>query len=147
MTINLDAAEMLEVFGDADPEQHAAEAEQRWGGTDPWRESQRRTSSYGKADWLTLKAEAAAVEVELADAMRNGVAPTSERAMAAAERHRRHICRWFYECSPELHAALGRMYVDDERFAAHYDAHVPGLAAYVAAAVQANAERVTGTGE
>jgi hypothetical protein len=33
------------------------------------------------------------------------------------------------------------MYVEDERFAAHYDRRAPGLAQYVSTAVQANAVR------
>ena len=57
MGIRLTPQEMFEVFGDDDPTQHAAEAQERWGDTDAYRESQRRTSAYGKQDWLRLKAE------------------------------------------------------------------------------------------
>ena len=38
MRINLTPEEMLEVFGDHDPTEHAAEAEERWGDTDAWNE-------------------------------------------------------------------------------------------------------------
>ena len=51
------------------------------------------------------------------------------------------ISRNFYDCPPEMHAGLGRMYVEDERFTAHYDDIAPGLARYVSSAVQANAAR------
>jgi hypothetical protein len=40
-----------------------------------------------------------------------------------------------------MHAGLGRMYVEDERFTAHYEDIAPGLAQYVSTAVQANAAR------
>ena len=40
-----------------------------------------------------------------------------------------------------MHAALGRMYVEDERFTDHYESIASGLAQYVGAAVQANAAR------
>jgi hypothetical protein len=40
-----------------------------------------------------------------------------------------------------MHAALGRMYVEDERFTAHYEQRAAGLAQYVSTAVQANATR------
>ena len=46
MGINLDPDEMPEVFGDSDSTEHAQEAEDRWGDTDAYRESHRRTSAY-----------------------------------------------------------------------------------------------------
>lgn len=61
--------------------------------------------------------------------------------MDLAEEHRQQITGTYYDCPPEMHAALGRMYVEDERFAAHYDGRAPGLAQYVSTAVVANAAR------
>ena len=43
MGIELEPHEMLEVFGEQDPTQYAAEAEQRWGDTEAYRQSQQRT--------------------------------------------------------------------------------------------------------
>src|SRR5215475_876430 len=57
MGISLTPEERFEVFGDNDPAQYADEAEQRWGETDAYRESQRRTRSYSKADWRAIKIE------------------------------------------------------------------------------------------
>jgi hypothetical protein len=54
-----------------------------------------------------------------------------------ATEHRAHITRWFYELSPQMHAGLARMYVDDPRFAATYDDVEPGLAQYVSEAILA----------
>ena len=81
------------------------------------------------------------VQNRLADAMRAGVPASSQQAMDLAEEHRQHISRWFYDCPPAMHAGLGRMYVEDERFTATYEQIAPGLAEYVSTAVQANAER------
>lgn len=61
--------------------------------------------------------------------------------MDLAEEHRQQITRRYYDCPPELHAALGRMYTDDERFTAYHERVAPGLAAYVGTACQANAAR------
>jgi len=141
MGISLTPEERFEVFGEHDPSQYDAEVEQRWGETDAYRESRRRTSSYTKEDWLRIKAEGADVERRFAEALRSGVAADSEQAMDVAEEHRQHISRWFYDCPPEMHAGLGRMYVEDERFTAHYEEIAPGLAQYVSTAVQANAAR------
>ena len=61
--------------------------------------------------------------------------------MDVAERHRSHISKWFYACTSEIHAELGRMYVADPRFAERIDATAPGLAEYMSAAIGANAAR------
>ncbi len=143
MGIQLDPHEMFEVFGDSDPTEHAPEAEQRWGETDPYRESQRRIAGYTKDDWLRLKDEGADVERRFAAALRADNAPTAPEAMEAAEEHRRHIGRWFYECPYELHRGLADMYVADPRFSAHYEGVVAGLANFVHAAIHANADRAS----
>ncbi len=139
MGINLGPEDRLEVFGEHDPTQYADEAQERWGDTDAYRESHRRTSSYGKADWQRLSDESEAIETELADCLTSGEPADGARARAAAERHRLHIDRWFYPCSHEMQVGLAEMYVADPRFAAHYDDRAPGLAQYVHDAIVANA--------
>jgi MerR family transcriptional regulator, thiopeptide resistance regulator len=141
MDIKLTPEERFEVFGDFRPEDHAEEAERRWGDTDSYKESNRRVSKYTKEDWLTLKAEAEEVQNRLAAAFESGLIPDSEEAMAAAEAHRQHISRWFYECTYEIHRGLTDMYVSDERFRSNYDTQTPGLAAYIKEAAHANADR------
>jgi MerR family transcriptional regulator, thiopeptide resistance regulator len=146
MEIRLTPEERLEVFGEFQPEDHAEEAEQRWGGTEPYKESQRRVSSYKKEDWQRLKAEGEAVQGRLAAALDAGQAPDSEEAMAAVEAHRQHISRWFYECTYEIHRGLTEMYVYDERFRSHYDTQTPDLAAFIRDAAHANADRAEKNG-
>jgi MerR family transcriptional regulator, thiopeptide resistance regulator len=141
MSISLTPEERLEVFGDFDPDAHAAEAEERWGGSPAYRESQRRASRYTKADWERMKDEASEYADRLVALMRAGAAADSTEAMEAAEAHRQHIGRWFYDCSHEIHRGLGQMYVDDPRFTATYEAIAPGLAAYLRDAIAANADR------
>jgi MerR family transcriptional regulator, thiopeptide resistance regulator len=141
MDIRLTPEERLEVFGEFRPEDYDEEAEQRWGGTEPYKESQRRVSSYTKEDWQRLKAEEREIRARLGAALDAGLAPESEEAMAAVEAHRQHISRWFYECTYEIHRGLTEMYVSDERFRSHYDTQTPGLAAFIREAALANADR------
>jgi DNA-binding transcriptional MerR regulator len=141
MAIRLTPEEQFEVFGEFRPEDHAEEAERRWGETDSYKESNRRVASYKKEDWQRLKAEEEEIRNRLAAAFEAGLAPEGEEAMAAAEAHRRYISRWFYECSYEMHRGLTDMYVSDERFRSNYDTHVPGLAAFIREAAHANAGR------
>ena len=135
-------AEMRELFGDGFDD-YQAEAEQKWGETAEWQESQRRAKSYGKDDWIRIKAEGEAVEKALSDAFRAGLPPDGEAAMHAAEQHRLHVDRWFYDCPPDFHRKLGDMYVSDPKYVATYDESfgLPGLAAYCRAAIHANADR------
>ncbi len=133
--------EMFEVFGNFDPTKYEAEAQQRWGETDAYRESARRTNKYGKAEWMKIKAEGEAVLASFARAMTEGKRPDSPDAMGLAEEARLQIDRWFYPCSRQLHRSLGQMYVADPRFAEHYERVRPGLAQYVHDAILANSQR------
>jgi len=141
MGISLTPEERFELFGDGFSDDYEREAEERWGDTEAWAQSQRRTAAYTKEDWVRIKEEGEAVERQFAEALRSGVPADSAPAMDLAEEHRQQISRNFYDCPPEMHAGLGRMYVEDERFTAHYEKVAPGLAQYVSTAVQANAVR------
>jgi DNA-binding transcriptional MerR regulator len=137
MGINLTPGEMLELFGEHDPTEHVEEAKQRWGDTNGYREAHRRTSSYGKEEWLQIRREGDEVPAHFAAAMQAGHPADSAEAAAAAVAHREHISRWFYEVTPEVHQGLAQMYVADPRFTATYDDIAPGLALYVSDAILA----------
>ncbi|MFK0159223.1 MerR family transcriptional regulator [Streptomyces sp. NPDC090499] len=144
MGIDLTPEERFEVFGDKDPEQYAEEAEQRWGGTEAYAESQRRAARYTKADWQRMKAEVDDWSTRYAALVTAAEPAAGERAMDMAEEHRQHVSAWFYDCPPEMHRCLAAMYVSDERFKAFYDAMAPGLAEHLKEAIEANAARLTG---
>jgi DNA-binding transcriptional MerR regulator len=141
MGIRLTPEERFDVFGDFDPVAHADEVTERWGDTDAYAESARRTASYTKADWAAMKIESEAVNGRLIDALQAGLPADGTEAMDAAEAHRGHISRWFYECSPEMHVGLAEMYVADPRFTKTYEDLAPGLAGYIHDAIVANAAR------
>jgi MerR family transcriptional regulator, thiopeptide resistance regulator len=144
MGIALTPAEQFEVFGTGKVSgEWADEAEQRWGETEAWAQSQRRAAAFTKQDWLEIQAEAGVINRELAAAMAAGTSAADPGAMDLAERHRQHITRWFYDCTYEMHRGLAEMYVADERFTQTYDAIAPGLARYTHDAVLANADRAT----
>ena len=135
--------EMFEVFGDFDPKVHEAEVEERWAGP-ALKQSKRRTRTYGKDQWKEAMAEGESITAELAERLRAGDAPEDAASMDLAEQHRQHIDRWFYECSHEMHAGLGEMYVADARFTEYYEKYAPGLAEFVKSAIHANRARHEG---
>ena len=147
MGLSLTPEEQLEVFGtDKVDGEWAEEAKRRWGDTEAWKQSQRRTVSYTKQDWLEIQAEMTAINEELAAAMAAGVPAGDPRAMDVAERHRQHISRWFYDCGYDMHRGLAKLYLADQRFAANYDDKAPGLARYAHDAMNANADRASEAG-
>lgn len=143
MGITLTPQEIFEVFGDYPLGEYADESEARWGETPAGRESERRTSSYGKDDWERIKQETAAIEQQFLASKEAGEPADSPAAMAAAEAHRKNISRWFYECDYDMHRGLADMYVGDPRFAAHYDRLGSGVATFVHDAIYANADRAS----
>ncbi len=137
----MDEKKMFEGFEGFDHAQYQDEARERWGETDAYKESMRRAKQYSKEDWARMKEEGEAIEARLAELLQAGRAADSPEAMDAAEAHRQHMERWFYPVSHAMHLGLARRYTSDPRFQAHYDNRAPGLAAFVEAAVQANARR------
>ena len=116
---------------DPTDEQQAAyrrEAQERWGDTEAWRQSQERTKGWTKADEDRVKAEGAALVADLAAAMDEDPAGPAVQALVA--RHRAGI-DVFYDCTDDIYAGLADMYVSDPRFAAVYDGARPGLAAFL----------------
>lgn len=133
-------AEMKELFGDTFEESYAAEAQERWGDTAAWKQSQARTKHFTKADWERVKAEGDAVNAAFAACLDAGLPADSDEAAAAAELHRSSI-ETFYDCSHEFHRNLAAMYVSDPRFTKTYDDVRPGMAQYLHDAIVANAAR------
>lgn len=135
----MDKDEMFEVFGEFDPTEHEDEVRERWGDTEAYAESTRRTARYGKEDWKRMSEESGEINQRLADLFVAGASPDAPESRAAAEDHRLHIDRWFYPCSYETHEGLGEMYVADPRFTKFWDDYQPELAVFVRNAFRANA--------
>jgi DNA-binding transcriptional MerR regulator len=129
--------ERLQAFGDFDPDECVEEAEQWWGDTDAFAESARRTASYTVDDWRRLSAEADDVNQGFLRLMAAGTPADSAEAGTLVDAHRAHITKWFYECTPEIHAGLGAMYVADERFRTNINKAGNGLAEFQSAAIAA----------
>lgn len=139
MGISLTPEEQFEVFGtDKVGGEWADEARERWGDTDAYRESQRRTAGYSKQDWVEITAETRANEAAFAAAMHAGEPVDSAHVRELVEAHRAGVSR-FWDCSPEAHRNLADMYLADERFRQHYDDIAPGLAEYIHRAICSSA--------
>jgi DNA-binding transcriptional MerR regulator len=131
----VDVKKMFEGFNHDDYED---EARERWGNTDAYKESSRRTKQYGKQEWDAIRTESEAIHQRLAELMQQGAASGDPAVQAAVEDHRLHIDRWFYPCSKQMHHGLGEMYIADARFTANFDKVAPGFAQFLHDAIAAS---------
>jgi DNA-binding transcriptional MerR regulator len=139
--------DMKQLFDGFDASKYEAEAEQRWGQSEAFRESKRRTARYGADDWKRFGAEQAAIMSDAFALLSAGERPDSAPAMAVAERHRLAIDRGFYPCSHTMHRGLSDLYENDGRFAENIDKFGAGLSAFLVAAIRANSARAEASGQ
>jgi MerR family transcriptional regulator, thiopeptide resistance regulator len=130
--------DVKQLFNGFDPSQYEDEVKERWGDTDAYKESMRRTKQYGKAEWTQIQADWGTIYADMAALMKAGTPVADPAVQALVEAHRAHIDRWFYPCSKEMHKGLGAMYVADPRFAANLDKVAPGFAQYLSDAIAAS---------
>jgi MerR family transcriptional regulator, thiopeptide resistance regulator len=143
MGISLTSEEQFEIFGTDKLDEQMKEAGERWGNTEAFKESQRRTAGYTKEDWITIKRQADENIRGFSEAIKAGEPADGAVAMDLAEAHRQHISRWFYACDARQHAMLAELYVSDARFSEPWDKIAPGFSQYVHDAMLANAARMT----
>ena len=113
--------------------QYAEEAKARWGNTEAYRESTRRAAKWTPAEKAAL--EAKSNEIFSAFAALVGSDPASAQAQALVSRWKAHISANYYECTDEILAGLGQMYVLDERFTKNLDKFGVGTAQLMSDAI------------
>ncbi|MFD9893386.1 MerR family transcriptional regulator [Amycolatopsis sp. NPDC059027] len=136
--MRLTPEQQVEIFGDDWQPSWVEEAEERWGESAQWAQYAERAAKLTPEDWQEVAATTRTLENDLGTAKRAGVAPGSEEANALAERHRALLSGYF-DCTHSMQACLGRMFVADEGYTAHYDALAPGLTAWLRDVIFANA--------
>jgi hypothetical protein len=114
-----------------EPNKYEKEARERWGDTEAYRESERRTSNYTQKDFAAAKKDQEAATEMFVQAFGNSLPVRSEQTQNAVRAHREAITKWFYPCSVEMQKNLALMYLEDPRFKEYYEGRVRGLAQYV----------------
>ena len=114
-------------------EKYAQEAEERWGGTQAYKESKKRTDGYGSAEWeeLTQKGNS----IMQAFAQSRELAPESEEVQALVAKWQDFISARYYTCTDEILEGLGQMYTADERFTENIDRFGEGTAEQMSKAI------------
>lgn len=114
--------------------QYGQEARERWEDTPAYVQSAEKTRAYGRADWEEIGAQSESIYRSLAACMGEG--PASPNAQSLVGQWQSFITRYFYDCSNDLLAGLGEMYVADERFTRNIDRYAPGLAVFLRDAIR-----------
>lgn len=124
---------MFEAFDMKEIEEHqkkyADETKQKYGHTDAYKESMKKTSKYAKEDWERVMTKAGEIYNKIAANMDKE--PADNDVQEAVGEWRQHITDNFYECTPEIFRGLGDLYVNDPRFTANIDKYGKGLAAFM----------------
>lgn len=118
-----------DLFQGFDNSEHEQEARTRWGG-DAVDRGNASWEALGPEGQATFWRESRETALSLAAAMRDGVPAAGERTQSLIARHYAQTCV-FWTPDAAAYAGLGRMYVEDARFRATYDAVAPGLAEYL----------------
>jgi len=122
---------------EAQREQYAKEAKEKWGSTKAYKESAEKTKDYSKEKWSNVSEGMDALMAEFAECRARGNAPESDEAQALVKKWQNYITENFYTCTKEILAGLGKMYIADERFKDNIDKHGKGTAEFMCQAIGA----------
>lgn len=112
---------------------YADEVKERWGNTEAYEESERKTASLSPQQWDEIKKDNNKIFQAFAE-IRN-LDPQSEEAQKLVEAWQNFISENFYHCTDEILAGLGMMYVADERFTKNIDQYGEGTAQFISHAI------------
>ena len=126
---------IMHAFDNQTFESYKAEAKERWGNTNAYKEHAEKTKNYSNNQWSNLAADMDLIFAEFAGCMKEQFAPHSAEAQALVQRLQNHITQNYYLCTNEILAGLGMMYTADERFTNNIDKHAAGTAAFASEAI------------
>lgn len=105
-------------YDNSEQERYAAEAKERWGKTDAYREYEAK----GKSQKENQFAGEAMMDIFREMGQIRDLSPDAPEAQALAAKLQNHITANYYTCTKQILAGLGQMYVADDRFRANIDA-------------------------
>ena len=126
---------VMKAFDNSEFEKYKAEAREKWGNTDAYKQHEEKTSNYSKQKWNTLAERMDCIMEEFSLCMKNGTTPDSAEAQNLVKTLQNHITENYYLCTNEILAGLGQMYVADERFTNNIDKHADGTAMFICEAI------------
>ena len=127
---------IVKAFDNSEFEKYKAEAKEKWGKTDAYKEHAERTKNYSKQKWNDLAERMDNIMAEFAVCMRKVKTPDSAEVQNLVKMLQDHISENYYLCTNQILAGLGQMYVADERFKSNIDKHADGTAEFICEAIE-----------
>ncbi|MEU7614466.1 MerR family transcriptional regulator [Micromonospora sp. NPDC049204] len=118
-----------EVFGADWGAHRARHARTVWGDTVQWAQFAERAAFRTREQWQSLSAAMSTLQLDLGNALDQGVIPGTPEANSLIERHR-EVFSNFFPLTRQMQVCLGRMFESDPGFSAHYDGIRVGLASW-----------------
>lgn len=113
--------------------QYAEEVRNRWGDSDAYAEYEKKTKGYSKEDWNSISQAGDRIMGEFAKY--RDLSPEDETVQELVARWQNFITTHYYECTKDILAGLGNMYVSDERFRENINKHGEGTAELMSKAI------------
>lgn len=127
---------VMKAFDNSEFEKYKAEAKEKWGNTDAYKEHSEKTKNYSAEKWNGLAEGMNGILAEFAVCMKNNKTPDSAEAQELVKSLQNHITENYYLCTNDILAGLGQMYVADERFKNNIDKHAEGTAQFISDAIK-----------
>lgn len=114
---------------------YAKEVESKWGNTEAYAQSKEKTEKYQKEDWARLMGKSNEIMKKFSEHL--GESPESDEVQSLVREWQQFITGFYYDCTKEILAGLGEMYVADERFTENIDKFGEGTAMLMSEAIKA----------
>lgn len=132
--------ELYAGFSQEQIERYKREAREKYG-EQIVAESERRVKQMPRSHWEAINAEGEEATQKIAALAKAGRRPEDPDVQAEVARHFHWVTN-FWQPNAESYAGLGRLYVENEEFRAHYEKYGPGTAEFMRDAMAHYAERV-----
>ena len=126
---------IVKAFDKSELEAYKAEAKERWGKTEAYKEYENKTAGSSKEESKATADGLDAVFSDFACCMQSGAAPEANEAQSIVKKLQDHISASYYTCTKEILSGLGQMYTADERFMKNIDKHAAGTAEFASRAI------------
>ena len=111
------------------------EVKEKWGNTEAYKEEVLKTKDYSKEKFDNLEIEMNNIFAEFASCMNDGNDVNEDVVQSLVKKLQNHITENYYNCTNDILAGLGQMYVMDERFKNNIDKYAEGTAEFVSKAI------------
>jgi DNA-binding transcriptional MerR regulator len=135
-----------EYFNGFDERKYQAEAQELWGNTPEFKQSQRKWSIYSEEK----RAEIKQLGVDIAHRIvtdNSQTSPDDPDVQAAVNEYYQYLNQYFYSCEVEFLRSLADMWVEDPRFSVNYERIREGGAKFARQAVHLFCDRYADKGD